>query len=396
MSYKSLLPYREQSGQHWRRSSGDLTKRILIFSLLLLSAVATQAEEGQGFTIYPHVGQTFYAGSTNLDDDSHLGLGIGYRFDNPWAIEFTYLEGDADSDVPGIGDIDVDMYHLGALYHLKTRNKFTPFLSIGAGEGEYSRSGFGDDDEFQINAGAGFKWAFTEQAHLRSDLRFFHGNNEDAVNAAISVGLHYAFGKASAPAPVAAAPAAEGDADGDGVLDSLDRCPNTPAGVGVNSRGCPLDDDGDGVYNYQDDCPNTTNRKARVDGRGCYIKLDRKIDITLNLEFDFDSAEARDEHTAEVRKVADVMQEYPDSRVTMAGHTDSTGPAEYNPGLSERRAKTIADMLTDKFDIDASRVSHAGYGESQPVDTNDTREGRQNNRRVVAHVEGETEELEMK
>jgi len=241
---------------------------------------------------------------------------------------------------------------------------------------------------------APFKWAFTEQAHLRSDLRFFHGNNEDAVNAAISAGLHYAFGKASAPA--APAPAVEGDADGDGVLDSMDRCPGTPAGVEVDSRGCPLDDDGDGVYNYQDDCPGTTNRRARIDGRGCYVKLDRKIDITLNLEFDFDSSDARPEHEAEVRKVADVMNEYPDSTVTMAGHTDSRGSEKYNQGLSERRARTIANMLSDKFNISDSRISTVGYGESQPVATNNTDDGRQKNRRVVAHVEGDSEEVEMK
>lgn len=369
--------------------------RILVLATLILTFLTAHADEGEGFTIYPHVGQNFYTSSTDLDDDNFLGLGVGYRFDNPWALEFTYLEGDADSDLPGVGDIDVEMYHIGALYHLTSRNKFTPFLSFGAGEGDYSRSGF-DDDEFQVNAGAGFKYAFTEKAHLRSDLKFFHGNSVDAVNAAISVGLHYAFGGKSSAAPAPVAASVDGDDDGDGVLNSVDQCPNTPAGADVDSRGCPRDDDGDGVYNYQDDCPGTTNRKARVDGRGCYIKLDRKIDITLNLEFDFDSAEAREEHVAEVQKVADVMEEYPESTVTMAGHTDSTGPEEYNQGLSERRAKTIADMLTERFDISGSRVSSIGYGESQPIDTNDTREGRQNNRRVVAHVEGETEELEMK
>lgn len=368
--------------------------RILVLATLILSIFSAHAEEGEGFTLYPHIGQNFYAGSTDLDDDMFVGLGVGYRFDSPWAVEFTYLEGDADSDIPGVGEIDVDMYHLGALYHLTTRNKFTPFLSFGAGEGDYS-SGFGDDDEFQVNAGAGFKYAFTEKAHLRSDLKFFHGNNEDAVNSAISVGLHYAFGTKAAAKPMPAA-AEDGDADGDGVMDSMDQCPNTPAGADVDSRGCPRDDDGDGVYNYMDDCPDTTNRNARVDGRGCYIKLDRKIDITLNLEFDFDSSEARDEHVAEVQKVADVMNEYPDSKVTMAGHTDSMGPEEYNQGLSERRAQTISDMLTERFNISESRVSSVGYGESQPVDTNDTSAGRQNNRRVVAHVEGETEELEMK
>ncbi len=368
--------------------------RLLIILSMLLSFSAF-AEENEGFTIYPHVGQTFYSGSSDLDDDSHIGLGVGYRFDNPWALEFTYLEGDAESDIPGFGDIDAETYHLGALYHLGARDALQPFLSFGFGASDLDVP-VGDDDEFQVNVGAGLKWFFTDNASLRSDLRFFQGNNADAINAAVSVGLHYAFGGQKSEAPAPAPAAVDGDADGDGVLDSMDQCPNTRTGVDVDANGCAKDSDGDGVVDYMDDCPNTTDRKARIDGRGCYMKLAQKIDITLNLEFDFDSAKARAEHGPEVEKVAKVMQEYPGTSVTMAGHTDSQGPEAYNQGLSERRAKTIAGMLTEQFDIDADRISTVGYGESQPVATNDTQAGRQENRRVVAHVEGETEELEMK
>ena len=190
--------------------------------------------------------------------------------------------------------------------------------------------------------------------------------------------------------------AVDGDADNDGVPDSADQCPGTAAGVEVDSRGCPKDDDGDGVYNYMDDCPNTTDRRAKVDARGCYLRLERKVNITLNVEFDFDSAEPRDAHTGEVKKVADFMNQYPHSSVIMEGHTDSKGAEKYNQGLSEQRASAIADMLVKKFNISAERVSSVGYGERKPIASNDTDEGRQHNRRVVAAVEGKKEVIEMK
>ena len=367
-------------------------RAYLLGAAVLLAGFSVQAEEGEGLTVYPFGGQTLYSGSSRFDDEGHYGFGLGYRFENPWALELTYMQSDTKSDLPGVSDVDVDQYHIGALYHFATDNRWSPFLSFGAGVGEYSRTGQGDDNEIQLNAGGGLKYAITDKAHLRGDLRFYRGNEEDAVNAALSLGLHYAFGGR----PAAVATAAPLDSDGDGVADADDACPNTPAGVEVDARGCPRDDDGDGVPNYADKCPGTTNRQARIDAEGCYVKLESKIDMTLNLEFDFDSAAAREEHVPEVQKVAKIMQEYPDSVVTIAGHTDSTGPADYNQGLSERRAATIAGLLTERFGIDASRVSSAGYGESQPIASNDTRAGRQENRRVMAHLVGDKEEIEMK
>jgi OOP family OmpA-OmpF porin len=83
----------------------------------------------------------------------------------------------------------------------------------------------------------------------------------------------------------------------------------------------------------------------------------------------------------------DVLTRYPNIKVEVAGHTDSTGPDAYNQGLSERRAKVVYDYLISKG-IDASRlVGPNGYGETRPIDTNDTREGRQRNRRTELAVQ---------
>jgi OOP family OmpA-OmpF porin len=81
-------------------------------------------------------------------------------------------------------------------------------------------------------------------------------------------------------------------------------------------------------------------------------------------------------------QAVDVLSRYPNIRVEVAGHTDSTGPDGYNQGLSERRARVVYDYLVGKG-VDASRLAGpTGYGEGRPIDTNDTKEGRQRNRRT--------------
>ena len=212
---------------------------------------------------------------------------------------------------------------MGALYHLKSKNTLQPFLSFGLGNADFDNDPKDDEDDTQINAGVGVKWGFNENAAVRGDLKIF-GGADDQVNAAVSIGLHYAFGSTGKSASMKVA-AEDGDADNDRVFDRADLCPGTPAGVQVDGRGCPRDDDGDGIYNYMDDCPNATNRHARIDARGCYVRLERKVNITLNVQFDFDSSEPRDAHTDEVQKVTDFIHQHSHSNVVMEGHTDSMG-----------------------------------------------------------------------
>jgi len=365
----------------------------IFFAANILASANLAAEEAEGFTIYPHLGQTIFG--DELDDDMLLGIGVGYRFDSPWAIELTYQQTDADFESPLVGDTEIDLWHLGALYHLKKKDNLQPFLSFGIGKADYDNAPMNGEDNSQVNAGVGVKWSFNEKAALRGDLKIFTGESDDQVEAAVSFGLHYAFG--ATPEPITRTVATnDGDTDNDGVSDSADHCPGTSRGIETDRHGCPKDDDGDGVYNDMDDCPDTTDRRARIDEKGCYVRLETKVNITLNVEFDFDSSEPRDEHTGEVQKVADFMVQHPHSYVVMEGHTDSMGAENYNQGLSEQRASTIADMLIKKFEISQDRVSFVGFGESQPVKNNNTAEGRQHNRRVVAVVEGKKQALEMK
>jgi OOP family OmpA-OmpF porin len=198
------------------------------------------------------------------------------------------------------------------------------------------------------------------------------------------------------------------DSDGDGVVDNLDKCPGTPAGVKVDRDGCPFDTDGDGVYDYLDKCPGTP-AGVKVDQDGCpypvaapvapaapavrvapsatEAAIVEKGRVTLNVEFDFDKSDIRKEFHQEIGNLAAVMKKYPDLNILLEGHTDSIGGVKYNEKLSERRANAVKKYLVEKFGIEASRLTTKGYGLTRPVASNATKDGRQKNRRVDAAAE---------
>jgi OOP family OmpA-OmpF porin len=153
------------------------------------------------------------------------------------------------------------------------------------------------------------------------------------------------------------------DSDGDGVPDYLDKCPGTPAGVKVDKDGCPP--------------PPAPVEKAIVE----------KGRATLKVHFDFDKAVVKNQYHDEIGNLAEVLRKYPDLKIMIEGHTDSTGDVNYNERLSLRRAEAVQKYLVEKFGIAASRLSAKGFGESLPVASNATREGRQQNRRVEAAAE---------
>lgn len=114
-------------------------------------------------------------------------------------------------------------------------------------------------------------------------------------------------------------------------------------------------------------------------GEGIVVTFDS------GLLFDFDSAALRSGARSDLREFANSMQDYPETEILVVGHTDSKGSAEYNMGLSERRADSAADFLIDQG-ISANRLRTEGRGETEPVATNDTEAGRQQNRRVEVAI----------
>ena len=105
------------------------------------------------------------------------------------------------------------------------------------------------------------------------------------------------------------------------------------------------------------------------------------VSMPDNILFAVDSAVVEPGNRAQLRVLAESLRRYPDTRIEVVGHTDSTGSAAYNQGLSERRAASVAGVLRGEG-VRADRITSYGQGESQPVATNLTAEGRAQNRRV--------------
>jgi OOP family OmpA-OmpF porin len=141
------------------------------------------------------------------------------------------------------------------------------------------------------------------------------------------------------------------DSDKDGITDALDKCPNTPLGTKVDNDGCPV-----------------------VECKS----------VTLSITFENNSAKINQRHHDELKNVADKLSAFPKATVVIEGHTDSVGPEKANMKLSQRRAESVRKYITTKFGVKADRITAKGFGESKPIDSNKTKEGRKNNRRVVA------------
>jgi outer membrane protein OmpA-like peptidoglycan-associated protein len=110
-----------------------------------------------------------------------------------------------------------------------------------------------------------------------------------------------------------------------------------------------------------------------------------KITFDSGIMFDIDKSDLRPEAQENLTKLAVILNKYEDTVILIEGHTDATGPEDYNQGLSERRANSVADHLYYK-QVDDARFTIVGYGEVQPVADNQTAEGRQQNRRVEVAI----------
>ena len=176
-----------------------------------------------------------------------------------------------------------------------------------------------------------------------------------------------------------------GDRDADGIKDNEDRCPDVPGPA--DNEGCPYQDsDGDGVIDLEDNCPRTP---GPVENKGCPVieKEEQEVLNTAfqNLEFQSGSDIIAGSSYESLDELAALLIKKPEYRLKISGHTDNVGSAESNSRLSEKRSKSVSQYLKNKG-VNTSKFVVEWFGESKPAYPNDTKEGRQKNRRVEMEV----------
>jgi OOP family OmpA-OmpF porin len=293
------------------------------------------------------------------DDTTTPWAGMEWAFNDNWAAEVIYAYDDSGEFKNGGPDLEVTNWQLGMLYYggsyIGEPMRVRPYVALSAGEIKLEADNF-DTVETTINGGVGVRWMMGKRLGLRVEGRAIYSLDESETDYLVSAGLNFYMGKVDPdpiPAPL--------DSDGDGVTDDKDRCPGTPMGTRVDADGCPL-------------------AVAQV------------ASIKLKVNFAFDSDVVQERYFADLGELAEFLKRFSDLQVDVEGHTDSVGPEDYNQQLSQRRAQAVVDMLVNQYGIAATRLEPKGYGESKPVASNDTEEGRAENRRVMATLEVEYEE----
>ena len=171
------------------------------------------------------------------------------------------------------------------------------------------------------------------------------------------------------------------DADGDGVTDKTDKCPDV-AGPKEN-LGCPWPDrDNDKVFDKDDKCPDVAGTVAN---NGCPEVSDEVVkklnDYAKTILFDTAKSSFQQQSYPVLQAMVAILKEYPSSNFSLEGHTDSDGKDAANQLLSEDRAGAVKNYFIENG-ITSSRLSSAGFGETKPIDSNKTKAGKANNRRV--------------
>ncbi|ABB45292.1 OmpA/MotB [Sulfurimonas denitrificans DSM 1251] len=345
-----------------------MRKLLLIPALLLGTAVVAQE---YNYEITPVIGTMIPEGNLKLDNQFLTGVELQYNgFDALIKPELSFLFTN-NADYKN-SNITTDIYRiaLNGVYEYKSNSLFTPLAKVGVGYEALENNFAGNRDSVFFDAGVGAKVALAENIALKLEAVYMLKNNNARWdnNLALLAGVNFAFGPKAqpvvAPEPVAApapkpvpAPAVvpapapkpvDGDDDKDGVLNSIDKCPKTPIG-------------------------------HKVDKDGCSVLVD------LHINFDTASYKVDNASMPKVKEFAEFLKDMPNYNAKIVGHTDSVGSDKDNQKLSENRANSVKTLIV-KEGIDTKRITTEGKGEKSPIATNDTKEGKAQNRRIEAEL----------
>ena len=385
-------------------------------ALFMSGFTTAQASETQpGWYFSPMLSYIKADSDRQADDDFGVMIGVGKEISKDWNLEVSAVFDNLELE-SGLGEYEQLGLVVDGLYFFDRDASLQTYGIVGAGLMS-TEVGVSDSTNPMLNLGIGVMKQITDGGmKFRAEVRYRLDMDDESVasedefaDVMLNVGLTIPFGDKSQSASNATAEKTESinddkfkdnsskDTDNDGVVDTLDKCAGTKTGVDVNNNGCPQitaqeksvtsviskdsDSDKDGVIDSHDKCPSTA-AGAAVDTKGCELK---KSYVLKGVNFVTGSDLLTDESKTVLNDVALVLNKNSEIVIELAGYTDNRGNSQLNDKLSKMRAESVKSYLVTKG-VSSQRMSAIGLGDENPISSNDTAEGRANNRRVELNI----------
>ena len=296
-----------------------------------LAIIASGAAVSDSWYLGEAVSHYVLDGQRALEGDiegTQAGLQVGKFITDNMAVELGYGT--------NVGHDNFDVLTLSTVIWMgDSAANWRPYAMLGFNQYDFTDTSNlaadHDDNSSQILFGLGVSTMIADEVQFRADLRGMGGHDETGEEVGLQLSINHMFGQKSAPvAKAAPAPA--------------------PAPV-------------------VEEAPEV-----------------RTITIRLNVEFEFNRDTVKAVYGDQLEAIAAAMRVHEDIELVLEGHTDSRGSDSYNADLSNRRAIAVKRKIAEDYGIASDRISAVGYGESRPIATNDTDEGRARNRRVVGEM----------
>ncbi|MEZ9190378.1 OmpA family protein [Vibrio sp. 10N.286.52.F8] len=335
-----------------------------------LSKIMCAVVAASGLAAAPSIAATTYVGakvgvgwldsacvSGEKCDDDAIGAGIysGYNFNDKFGIELSsdflgdYKTSFSKNGTTAAFSDPLIAISLTPMYRLAVQQEFDVFFKAGP-----AYISHGGEDDVVLSAGIGVEKQLSSDWALRVEYQYFDDFDDNYVqdlnSNLLSVGVSYNFGTGNTTASAAAATAS---------AVAVTQAPSEPI----------------------------TEPAVVVEEKTTVVVTKAQTESFSQGMFETNSTELSTDGKIALMPLVEVLKAHPQSSVDVVGHTDSTGAAEYNMMISKKRAAAVAAYIEEQG-IEADRITASGEGEENPIASNDTAEGRAQNRRVDATIPG--------